>query len=53
MADMKQTIEDLHRAAAAIDDAAGMAGTAVSGQDESKQQSSKSAAKKDEKPELN
>lgn len=52
MADMAQTIEDLHRAAAAINDAADWLAQQFSGQDESKQQISNSAAKKEEKPEL-
>lgn len=52
MADMAQTIEDLHRAAVAINDAADWLAQQFSGQNEPKQQISKSAAKKEEKPEL-
>ena len=52
MADMAQTIEDLHRAAAAINDAADWLAKQFSGQDEYKQQISNSAAKKEGKPEL-
>ena len=53
MADMKQTIEDLHSAAAAIADAADWLYQQFSGTDDSdKQQNSKTAATKDEQSEL-
>ena len=54
MADMKQTIEDLHSAATAINDAADWLYQQFSGADDSnKQQSSETAATKEEpKPEL-
>ena len=53
MADMKQTIEDLRSSAAAINDAADWLYQQFSGTDDSdKQQNSKTAATKDEQPEL-
>ena len=53
IADMKQTIEELRSTAAAINDAADWLYQQFSGTDDSdKQQNSKTAATKDEQPEL-
>lgn len=52
MAEMQETIEELRSAAASINAAADWLAQQFSGQDESKQQISNSAAKKEEKPEL-